>query len=311
MTSPRNDERGQVFVLTVVCLTVLLGMTALALDVGHWFRTQRRLQGTADAAALAGAQALPDSPSNANSLALNYAGMNGGGVAAADVTISSTNQANDTIFVQSHSVEPGFFSKIFGIDNVNIQARAKAIVGPPVQARYVAPMVVYCDHPLVHDCDGQHQPTFGVETTLPYDKLGAPGAFGMIFLDGGGGTDGTSVEAGWILHGYDRYLGLGDYTSDPGAKFSSSQVQNALQARVGTVLLFPVYRTLTGTGSNAEYDIIGWIGFHLDSYIVQGNNATLTGYFTEFIAQGILASRGSGSSASPSTFGVKSIQLIQ
>jgi hypothetical protein len=40
---------------------------------------------------------------------------------------------------------------------------------------------------------------------------------------------------------------------------------------------------------------------------VAGNNATLTGYFTEFIAQGILSSSGSGI---PSTFGVKSIQLI-
>ena len=99
MTSPRNDERGQVLVLTVLALTVLLGMTALVLDVGGWFRTQRRLQGTADAAALAGAQALPADPGNANSLALNYAGLNGGGVAAADVAITSTNQSNDTIFV--------------------------------------------------------------------------------------------------------------------------------------------------------------------------------------------------------------------
>src|SRR5262249_46372258 len=183
---------------------------------GHWFRTQRRLQGTADAAALAGAQALPDSPSNADSLALNYAGLNGGGVAAADITVSSTNQANDTIFVESHTTEPGFFSKVFGIDNVAIQARAKAIVGPPAQARYVAPMVVFCDHQLIRDCDGQNTPTFGVDTTLPYDPLGAPGAFGMLNLDGSRGTQGSSTEGDWILHGFNKYLGLGDYNSDPG-----------------------------------------------------------------------------------------------
>jgi hypothetical protein len=313
MTSPRNDERGQVLVLSVLALTVLLGMTALVLDVGHWFRTQRRLQGTADAAALAGAQALPDDPGNANSLALNYAGMNGGGVAAADVTISRTTQDNDTIFVESHKTEPGFFSKIFGIDNVDIHARAKAIVGPPAKALHVAPMVVFCDHQLIHNCDGKSTPTFDVETTLPYDPMGAPGAFGMLNLDGLNGTPGTSDESNWILRGDNKYLGLGNYRSDPGAKFSSGgQLQDALDARIGTVLLFPVYDTLGGTGQNANYDIIGWIGFHLDSYDIQGNNATLTGYFTEFIAQGILAGRGSGSgSGAPATFGVKSIQLIQ
>jgi len=309
MTSPRNDERGQVLVLTVLALTVLLGMTALVLDVGGWFRTQRRLQGTADAAALAGAQALPADPGNANSLALNYAGLNGGGVAAADVAITSTNQSNDTIFVESHKTDPGFFSKIFGIDNVDIHARAKAIVGPPAKAMYVAPMVVDCNHDLIQDCDGSHTPIFGQETTLPYDKFGAPGAFGMLNLDGGNGTPGSSSEGDWILHGFSRYLPIGNYNSDPGAKFSSNEIQGALDARVGTVLLFPVFRTLNGQGSNAQYEIIGWIGFHLDSYEVHGFNAKLTGYFTEVIAHGIRAEPGD--SGSPGTLGVKTIQLIQ
>ena len=309
MTSPRNDERGQVLVLTVLALTVLLGMTALVLDVGGWFRTQRRLQGTADAAALAGAQALPADPGNANSLALNYAGLNGGGVAAADVAITSTNQSNDTIFVESHKTDPGFFSKIFGIDNVDIHARAKAIVGPPAKAMYVAPMVVDCNHDLIQDCDGKHMPTFGQETALPYDKFGAPGAFGMLNLDGGNGTPGANEEGNWIRHGYDKYLPLGKYNSDPGAKFSSSEIQSALQDRVGTVLLFPVFKTLDGQGQNAEYDIIGWIGFHLDSFEVHGFNATLTGYFTEFIAHGIRAEPGDP--GAPGNLGVKTVQLIQ
>jgi hypothetical protein len=311
MTSPRN-ERGQVLVLTVLALTVLLGMTALVLDVGSWFRTQRRLQGTADAAALAGAQALPDDPGTADSLALDYAGQNGGGVLGSDITISSTNEGNDTIFVEAHRNEPGFFSKIFGIDNVDIHARAKAIVGPPAQALHVAPMVVDCNHDLIKNCNGDHTPVFGQETTLPYDKFGAPGAFGMLNLDGSNGTPGSSTEGAWILTGFNKYLPIGNYNSDPGAKFSSSEIQSALSDRVGTVLLFPVFKTLNDQGSNAVYSIIGWIGFHLDSYTVHGFDATLTGYFTEYIAQGILAGSGPGAgTGSPSTFGVKSIQLIQ
>ncbi|TML25101.1 MAG: hypothetical protein E6G32_01760 [Actinobacteria bacterium] len=68
-----------------------------------------------------------------------------------------------------------------------------------------------------------------------------------------------------------------------------------------------MYQTLSGGGQNANYYIIGWIGFYLQSYEVHGNNATLTGYFTEYIAQGILASSGGGG---PPNYGVKSIQLI-
>lgn len=311
MTRTRN-ERGQVLVMTVIAMTVLLGMTAFVLDVGAWFHSKRQLQATADAAALAGAQALPDDPGTANSLALSYANKNGGGVLGADVTITSTNQSNDTISVVGKKTEPGFFSRILGIDNVDVKASAKAIVGPPAQARYVAPMVVSCKHQLIQNCNGKNTPTFNVETTLNFDPMGAPGAFGMLNLDGGNGTPGSSVEGAWILHGFDKYLPLGSYNSDPGAKFSSQNVRGALDARIGTVLLFPVFKTLGGQGSNAQYDIIGWIGFHLDSYTTNGNNATLTGYFTEFIAQGILAGSGGsgGSSGAPASFGVKSIQLI-
>jgi hypothetical protein len=174
-------------------------------------------------------------------------------------------------------------------------------------------MVVFCDHSLIHNCDGDSEPDFGVLTTMDYDPMGAPGAFGMLNLHNDQGTPGSSDEADWILHGFNKYLPLGDYRSDPGAKFSSQEIQGALDDRIGTVLLFPVYKKLDGQGQNAVYEIIGWIGFHLTGYEVHGNNATLHGYFTEFIAQGILAGSGGGAPGTPasSSFGVKTIQLIE
>lgn len=310
MTRTRS-ERGQVLVLTVIAMTVLLGMTAFVLDVGAWFHSKRQLQASADAAALAGAQALPDDPGTANSQALAYANKNGGGVLGADITITSTYQANDTIAVGGKKTEPGFFSRILGVDSVDVRARAKAIVGPPVQALHVAPMVVDCNHALIKNCNGKGSPKFGIPTTLDYDPLGAPGAFGMLNLEGDNGTPGSSDEAAWILRGFDKYLDLGMYKSDPGAKFDSQQIDGALDQRIGSELLFPVYRTLTGQGQNAQYDIIGWIGFHLTGYDAQGTNATLEGYFTRFIAQGILASKGGSGGGAPASFGVKVIQLIE
>ena len=173
-------------------------------------------------------------------------------------------------------------------------------------------MVVYCGHSLIQNCNDNHLPQFNVPTTLNYDKMGAPGAFGMLDLNGEGGAVGSSTEGEWILHGFDKFLGLGKYKSDPGAKFSSQNVRGALDQRLNTVLLFPVFKSLAGTGSNADYDIIGWIGFHLTSYTTNGNEATLTGYFTQYIARGILAKHSPGSGGVPSSlFGVKTIQLIE
>jgi Flp pilus assembly protein TadG len=291
----------------VISLAVLTGMAALVLDVGIWMRTDRRLQATADAAALAGAQKLPTDVAGAKALAQSYANQNGGDVLGANISVTTTYTTNDTISVRAAKTQSGIFSKILGINSANIKADAKARVDSPQQARYVAPMVVYCGHSLIQNCNGNHTPTFGVQTTMDYDKMGAPGAFGMLNLDNGNGTPGSSEEAGWILHGYDKYLPLGMYRSDPGAKFSSQQVSGALDARVGTVLLFPVFKTLDDNGQNAQYEIIGWIGFYLTKETTHGNSATLEGYFTEFIAQGILAQSGSGA---PNTFGVRSVQLV-
>jgi hypothetical protein len=101
-------------------------------------------------------------------------------------------------------------------------------------------------------------------------------------------------------------LPLGDYDSDPGAKFNSQNVQGALNARLGTVLLFPVFSKLGGNGSNAVYTIIGWVGFYLTGFNVQGNSATLDGHFTTYIAHGIQAT----TSSSQPDFGVRTVQLI-
>jgi Putative Flp pilus-assembly TadE/G-like len=305
--SRRGSDRGQVLVLTVLSLVALLGMAAMVLDVGAWFHQKRDLQATADAAVLAGAQLLPDDPNAAEAQALAYADKNGGGVLAGNVSVTSVRNPNDTISVLAKKSNDGIFSRVLGIVNVDISAHAKARVDAPEQALHVAPMVVSCAHPLIQNCNGNRTPQFNIRTSLNFDPMGAPGAFGMLNLDGENGTVGTSNEGEWILRGFNQYLGLGDYKSDPGAKFSAQEIQGALDQRIGTVLLFPVFRTLDGQGQQAIYDIIGWIGFHLESYTVNGNNAVLNGYFTEYIAQGIQATSGS---PAPLTFGVRTVQLI-
>jgi len=65
-----HDESGAVLVLSVVVLVVLLGFTALVIDLGIAHSHRRSMQAAADAAALGAAQNLAGSnPSNASTTA--------------------------------------------------------------------------------------------------------------------------------------------------------------------------------------------------------------------------------------------------
>ena len=321
MTRLRREE-GQVVVLVAAIMIGLIGMTAFVVDVGSWFRQQRALQSTVDAAALAGAQSLPADPATAMNLAVSYGDKNGGTgtIAPSDVSIANTYQTSDTIGVSKAQGAEGLFGKVLGVFSVTVHAHATAMVGTPSQAQYVAPIAVRITHPDLtgEACGQQNNPTpeskicFGPTnpTSLPLGKTGAPGAFDLINLDPTqqNGTVGESTLADWIENGWQKYLPLGGYFSDPGAKYNGNQIDDALAARTGTDLLFPVYDTLTGTGSNASYHVIAWVGFHLmpGSYL-SGSTGQLNGYFTKVIWQGLLPA---GGPADVPDLGVKSVALV-
>jgi Flp pilus assembly protein TadG len=295
MTHRAKHEKGQATVLTLVFLVILLGMAALVLDVGAWFREKRAAQSTADAAALAGAQALPYDTGNATALAAQYANKNGGGLAGNDITISNGVGANDTITVHVRTSADGVFTKLFGVDQVNVGARATARANLMSQAKYVAPIGVNLKHPKLKGTSTC--PCFGNSnsTTLPLGKTGAPGAFDLINIDGSRGGTGAGTLADWVLKGLNADMPLGDYYSDTGGKWNSSQVSSALDQRLGTELLFPVYDTLTGTGANAQYHVVAWVGYHLTSHEEHGNGGTITGWFTEVVWEGLDATTSDGS----------------
>jgi putative Flp pilus-assembly TadE/G-like protein len=297
-----KDSRGQAMVLTVVFLTVLLGAAALSLDVGSWYHQKRQLQAKADAAALAGAQALPLSTSDAQALAIQYAAENGGTLNTSDITFSTDYTTNDTISVKMSEPAPGFFSKLFGLNTVTVGAHAAARSDKFDQAKYAAPIGVQFSHPLL---SGSGCPCFDQPTTLTLDKVG-PGGFKLLNLDGTSGGINPHTLADWMEHGLDAWMPLGNYWSDPGAKFDSGGMQTALDDNIGKELLFPVYDSISGNGSNLTYHVIGWVGFVITSYAARGNNGTLDGHFTRVIWQGLQGARGGNST----DFGNRSIQLV-
>jgi Flp pilus assembly protein TadG len=297
-----RDEGGQTVVMLVLFLFVIIGMVGAVLDVGAWFRADRQLQNVADAAALAGAQELPSDPGLATSRAIQYAGKNDAALSAGNVTFSTNQVANDTIALDVGDAAPTVFTKLFGIETVTVRARAKARASAMGKAKYVAPIAVDIKHPKLQ-CTPE--PCFNEATTLDLEKVG-PGAFRLLNLDDTKGGTGPSTLADWILNGYNDYLPLDWYFSDPGAKFNSSQVKSAMNARLGSEMLFPIYDDTVGNGANFEYHVIGWVGFVVTSFSAHGNTGKVDGYFTSVTWDGLETT-----DPSQPSFGARTISLVE
>lgn len=310
-----RSEAGQAAALTAIFMTVLLGSCAAVLDVGAWFREDRDTQRVADAAALAGAQALPEDPGEAQGLALDYADKNGGGLTSGDIDFTTTFLLNDTIETTVERPAPGFFARLFGMDSITVGSTAKARAGVPSAARWVAPVVVSEKHPkLVCGCFGDDDvTTIDLENLHRSGSGDAAGAFALLNLNrDDSGAPGAESLASWMQKGFSGLMEPDTYRSAPSTLFNSSDMSEALTDRTDKVVLFPVCKSRGDTcairrgGSIAEYEIIGWVAFHILGYDNRGSDGWIRGYFTGAVWEGVLEP------TAPSTpdFGVRTISLI-
>jgi Flp pilus assembly protein TadG len=140
----RDDEQGAVLVFTVLLLVVMLGMSALVVDLGYARSQRRQVQTASDAAALAGAQMLPNTTtaeSEAKDYALdNLASGNNNWSTCTDTPLARVSSTPcisfDTSYtrirvrtpVQSYATG---FARIFGDNSVQTRTLAEArIVNP-------------------------------------------------------------------------------------------------------------------------------------------------------------------------------------
>lgn len=80
-----------------------------------------------------------------------------------------------------------------------------------------------------------------------------------------------------------------------------------MDARIGTVLLFPVFDVLDGNGATARYNVIGWAGFELADFDAHGDEATIDGHFVSIVWEGLESS----TPGSDPYFGVKGLFLVE
>src|SRR6185437_3853990 len=134
---------GQTFVLVSIALVVLIGMAALAVDVGDLWTTRRLMQSAADAGAVAGADeiAIGGNSTSITAAAKDAASHNGftdGGTRAGTsntITVAVHNPPTSGPFAaKSNAVQvdvsqsqPTYFMRVFGWRAVPVSTTAVAV----------------------------------------------------------------------------------------------------------------------------------------------------------------------------------------
>jgi hypothetical protein len=213
----RNHENGQTILLVVVSIAVLLGMAALAIDIATLYTASNEARRTAQAAALAGAQAIASSgitsgyplpqntvcsnsvgsPGLAEQRALAMVAQNGvaGGAATLQATSCNFGQPTNpqfTVTVQRAGL-PTFFGRIWGafpgIATVSATAEAynpSGTTGPPIAVGSVKPWAI-------PNCD----PT--PSNTTPANPSCGPVGSAGYFVDSSGGIAHAWSATPWVF----------------------------------------------------------------------------------------------------------------
>ncbi|UCH86622.1 MAG: hypothetical protein JSU97_08925 [Dehalococcoidia bacterium] len=187
------EERGQGLVVAALAMVVIMAFAAIAIDVGVFLHERRELQKSADAAALAGAQELPESPTDAVQKAEEWAANNGIDAGELEsIEISTTYIADDTITVEVSRDVPFMFARVLGFSSDTMSADATARVGSPAGMGGLVPFGV------LEDAIELDEPT-----VLKYDATDVDhGNFGALAIDG----DGASIYRETIKYGSETAL---------------------------------------------------------------------------------------------------------
>jgi hypothetical protein len=253
----RRSQKGSVLVLAPIAMVVLIGITGLALDMGHGYLLKTRLQNALDAAALSGAKTLDTTRDPAlaeidalNTFALNVDDdLNDPGLVAtiefSDTLVPFIPGGLDPLYVRARldtlPCTMWFAHVLPGVGN-SMNVAATAVAGPSPTLGVIcdiAPIMVCGDPDADNDCsDGScygytYDPASTTEIVL---KTGAqsgwevgPGNYQLISLDGSkGGADIRENLAG----SYENCLKTDeDVETEPGNKVGP--VAQGLNTRFG------------------------------------------------------------------------------
>ena len=172
----RFDERGIAAPMMAMFLTSLLGVSALAVDMGNNWQEKRQLNTAVDAATLAAALDYAHGTQGCLSSATDYLIRN-----VPDAVLTSCQTGGDTIngtwgwvTVTAEVPIDQYFGKVLGIDQVRATVESSAMWGIPADPDFAgARPFAICLETLEDDPDYQAWQASGGESNpirIPYDK---------------------------------------------------------------------------------------------------------------------------------------------
>lgn len=171
-----TSERGQTLVLVAVMMFVLIGLAAMAVDVGEILWSRGSEQNAADAGALAGVRYLPADTTAAQQVAVQYVTKNGFGdqtlvdsgdaklTASVTAQVSKTYNDNDTLTVTVSRAVGGGLRQAVGGGDINVPAKAVTIVAPAVPPCDIWPFGIEAGS-ILYGADGN---IYTTDSGLPY-----------------------------------------------------------------------------------------------------------------------------------------------
>ena len=277
-----REQRGSAVVIMALSITMLMGFGAITVDLGNLYLNKTRLANMADAAALAGVQDLPDDPQGAVASSYAYAGQNGMGSDAVQVTLSDNNTV---VTVNATRQVPLFFAKIFDMTVSNVSVRAAAAIRTITGTTGVVPFGIV-----------KQQFIYGQRYILKAGGGGGyDGNFGALSL---GGT-GAAIYIGNIKFGYNGRLYVGEWVatetgnmsgpSDQGVSYrmglDSAATFETVQKGSARIMIVPIIDSLTVNGRN-EVLIVGFGAFFLEGSGGSGKDNYITGRFMQMVIPG-------------------------
>lgn len=300
-------ERGQVLIIVAAALVALSGFMAIVVDAGLLYLNRARCTNVAEAAALAGVQALPGDPSQATALALEYVGRNGFPTNQAQIAISQDNTRLDVTVKQTVQF---FFARLLGFESVPVAGSAAVQVAALHSLRGAVPLGVERQH-------FEYGATYYLKNSPGYGGS-YRGNFGGLAL---GGRGAKNYENN-LANGYAGELKIGDVVeTEPGNM--SGPTTRGINARLsadptGTyenhspdsprILKVPVVEWSSQKGGRTTVTVVGFAAFWLEGVGGQGNENYVTGRFMELMTSDGEVGSGGGSGESFGLYGYRIVR---
>lgn len=288
----RDGAKGQAMFIVIIALPVIVGALTLVMDVGNLYYNQVSMQVAVDSGVLSGALYLPSYPTQAVSVAEQYAELNG--IKASEIVSCTVSADEKTVLMTTSRDIPCFFCTVLGEGTAHaqtapgpetnsgagVQASASALIVPIRAATGVVPLGV----------DYRTNLNFGNVVQLKQGQVGA-GNWDPLALGGNGASNyKTNIE-----NGYSGKVSVGDMIgTEPGNvvgptnsafQYRISMGQN--QFSTGTfqnhdlndprVMLIPVM-DFSNINGNSQVPMMGFAMMWIVSVDGQG---TITCYFIQ------------------------------